>query len=56
MARISAYKSFRRFCRMLRPQFLKLLTNRAGWAWWATELGSRLGRIEGSLRERTFML
>lgn len=35
---------------------LKRLRHRAGRAWWAVELGNRIGRIEGSLRERTILL
>lgn len=35
---------------------LRRLRHRAGRAWWATQLGNRLGRLEGSVVERTLML
>jgi GT2 family glycosyltransferase len=52
--RIPIRRSLERWKRILRR--LPSLRHRAGRAWWVTEFGNRIGRIQGSVSNRTIML
>lgn len=52
--KIPIRRSLERWRRILRR--LPALRHREGRAWWFTEFGNRIGRIKGSLKNRTIML